>query len=293
MKPIRPGESSTIEAAIELIEKMGLKGVIQAKVDGVHVSLVVHGAQRKAFTEDGQDITDILEEKLSRFPDGEYILDGEVETWIDGKHQPRECTAGHIHARRKENLTITVFDCLYDKVDLRAFPFHKRLATLKRICKDWEKTMDPPKTDLIILPSIEVNTKSDLKEAIEKVLAHKDKEGFIWKSYDGLYVPNKNSGYQVKWHRSAIIEGKVLGSFETAVRGVFNYEWGIPIEGIPAKRVKTIEGSNCLVIGKTFSSKIKYNIGDPIKVEVETINLVLDDEEIDLTGWAPKIVEEA
>lgn len=293
MKPIRPGKESTIEAAIDLIEQSGLHGYCQPKVDGIHAFIHVGPNDRKAFSDDGNDITESLQSILNKLPDGEYILDGEIETWVNGEHQPREQTAGNVKSGNSANFVLSVFDCFYHNgQDLRQLGFHKRLEHLEEICSGFEKTMGKPKTDLVLLPSFEVKTRHELEVAIKNILAHKEKEGFIWKAYNGPYIPNHNRGYQIKWHRHTTIRGVVLNRIETRVPGVFNYEWGILIGDIPTKRSQTLNGENYLVIGRTFSSKTFYNVGDEILVEAETVNLIIGDGSIDLTAWAPKIVEE-
>jgi hypothetical protein len=134
----------------------------------------------------------------------------------------------------------------------------------------------------------------ELQEATSRVLKHPEKEGIVWRPKDSKYYPGRPppNGDAIKWHRNVLINGTVLKRHETKTPNVFNYTWGLPAPDLPLLDEYSLDGKKFLVVGKTFSTSKKYEPGDEIKIEAEQVNLIISEDGLDLSAWAPKIVVE-
>ena len=294
MKPIRigPNMPSTPEGFFALVEEHGPKGNLEPKYDGLHAFIHSNGKRIVVQSEDGQDITSALTHILPGLPDGEYILDCEIELWEGKEHKPREAVAGNVHARRRASYVLNIFDILYfDGEPLYKKGFRERRRELEKLFRKYQSTMDVPSKPINLGVSLEVDSMKEVKKYFKEILKRDHKEGVVWKKDDGPYYLNgKNPGVQIKYHRSMIFEGVVLKRNETKTKGVFNYTVGVPADGLPVIYGMDLDGKKYLVIGRTFSTNKKFAPGDPIKIEAEQVNLIINEKGVDLSAWAPKIV---
>ncbi|MEM1691792.1 MAG: hypothetical protein QXK45_03890, partial [Thermofilaceae archaeon] len=149
MKPIRigQGQRQTLSSFLALVEKYGAEGYLEPKYDGVCVYAHHKDGKVRVWTEDGNEITDLVADLFKRLPKDSFIVAGELEAWKDGKKLPREWTAGHLHARRAAQFTLTVFDVLYLGGPVADEPFRVRRKLLEKLARDlrWEERVPSPK----------------------------------------------------------------------------------------------------------------------------------------------------
>jgi hypothetical protein len=98
------------------------KIAVQRKYDGIHCR-ADHSKDGKVviFTEEGNDITEkvpTIADELKEICKGkDVVITGEIESWEDGKHNPRQETTAIIHTKgihpKEKTLLFNIFDCLY------------------------------------------------------------------------------------------------------------------------------------------------------------------------------------
>jgi len=296
MKPLRvpPNAPSTREAFLEMLEAYGVEGGLEPKYNGIHAFVSSDGERISVLTEQGNDITDAVSHLLHEFPKGEWILDTELELWEASEHKPREAVIGAVAGRRQTSYVFMVFDVLFHEGEATSSrPYSERRKVLESIMKGYPATMDSPERAVALGVSIPVRTLKDVRTGMKDILERDHIEGVVWKQGEGHYhLDGRNPGSQVKWHRTVRFEAMVLERTESATPNVYNYTYGVPSDGLPILSSVIVKGKEYLRIGKTFSTSAVFEVGDVILIEAEQVNLVITDNGIDITGWAPKIIVE-
>jgi len=120
------GEVYEIDKLIEIVnarpEWYESKIAVQRKFDGIHCR-IDHAKDGKVciFTEEGNEITSKLPTITSEIKeickDHDTVFTGELESWEDGKHNPRQMTTAIVHSKgvhpKESSLKLNIFDCLY------------------------------------------------------------------------------------------------------------------------------------------------------------------------------------
>ena len=101
----------------------------------------------------------------------------------------------------------------------------------------------------------------------------------------------------LKFRKSFTLNAIVLDLTETKTQGVFIITWGLVNDEtsrpVIPENIKKIGDSEYMVSGKTFSTKLKPEIGDHIKIEAESFNSIYYEELhlFDVSAWAPRVLE--
>jgi DNA ligase-1 len=144
-RPVGPMLAQTAADVGEALQKLGGKGVFEAKLDGARVQIHRTGNQVTVYTRSLDDVTarlpEVVEATLA-LPVRELIADGEaIALRPDGRPQPFQVTASRFGrsvdvaaARAAQPLSVFYFDILHrDGVDLLDAPTSERAAALDEI----------------------------------------------------------------------------------------------------------------------------------------------------------------
>jgi len=289
--------------------------VVQKKYDGIHSEWHKKGKVVKAFSEDGREFTHrvpTLVKWLQEHGPEEGIWLAEVESWKDGKHQPREVTGGYLHAKGPvddSHIVPNVYDCVYfydPKVKKHDLPgtvgdLHKMeyLTRLKYLeLTPWsQSTNDVPKPGKFnMTPSILVKSPKELIDAIKEVAKAPASEGALVKLADSDYPLSGLTDAWLKWKKMADIHVVILEGIETKTPGVFNYRVGVRIPPgwkVPEKLVYKVGNKSYMYIGKTFNVKGKLLPGTVITLSFHTVNWYRNKRTNEqwLTVYEPKFIE--
>jgi len=299
MKPTRIGLGypATKENFFRLVEENGTEGFLEPKYDGVCTYVHFKEGKMRAWTEDGQEITGLIKDLFPKAPKEDLILCGELESWDGTQHMPREWTSGLVHSKQKGRFSYTIWDVIYYNGSLQDFPFQERRKILETLMEEmgWE-FRDPQGApgQVYVGHSYKVDSLADIKKLMTEILKHTEYEGVVWKKTDGKWFLDGDSrGEQIKWHRNVTLRVVVAERNETKTKGVYNYLWGLVVEDPDHwDPVREINGLHVHICGKTFSTNLKFEPGDIMDLELETLTLEKRaDGKFRIGGWAPKIVK--
>ncbi len=140
-QPVGPMLAQTATGVTEALERLGGKGVFEAKLDGARVQIHRAGDDVSIYTRSLDDVTarlpEVVEATLA-LPVKDLIADGEaIALRADGRPHRFQVTAsrfGRAAARAEQPLSVFFFDVLHlDGVDLLDEPTRDRLAALDAI----------------------------------------------------------------------------------------------------------------------------------------------------------------
>ncbi|NIM91374.1 MAG: hypothetical protein GTO17_10560, partial [Candidatus Aminicenantes bacterium] len=281
-------------------------GILSSKkYDGMAVQVHRNGDKIKIWSEDGEDITDRLPqtiEALKKINGDDYIIAGELEEWVKGKHQPREAVAGYVHSKETpddSDLVLNIFTCLYhDGKDLHKLTEAERQEILSKFGIP-QSTWGIPDTKkkLNLVANLISNSPEMLRKHTNFVWNKVASEGNVAKKANSVYYLDGNSrdGW-IKWHANALLFGRVIKRNETKVETVFNYDYGIlPSKfKVDEKELVEIDGKKYVKVGTTFNTDEKKSKGDLIAIEFETFNLIEREQEpeniFEVSAWAPRYI---
>jgi len=241
---------------------------VEPKIDGYRAVLESFGGKRKLFLEGG------LHDLLHVYPEldedlGDVILDGELVGELDGKVAPR-IESGTVERGRLDVAVplLYVFDILYlDGKDLHDLPYSER----RKVLSDYFNTH---KLEHVReLPAWMVSSRDELRAGIDRARSFDGSEGAMLKESTFAYVLGGKTLDWAKVKRSEDVHVVVL-SREENKSGTYNYECGVGFygeDGIDPDHVKSVDGVNYMVLGKTFGSNVKFSVGDKIEVAVTKV----------------------
>jgi hypothetical protein len=299
MKPTRIGLGypATKENFYKLVEENGVEGYLEPKYDGVCTYVHFKDGKMRAWTEDGQEITELIRDLFPKSPKEDVILCGELESWDGKQHMPREWTSGLVHSREKGPFSYTIWDVIYCDGSLQDLPFEERRKVLEALREEMGWEYREPKGEggkVYVGRSYKVDSLGDIKKLMGEILKHTEYEGVVWKKKDGKWFLDGDSrGEQIKWHRNVTLKVVVVERNETKTKGVYNYLWGLVVEDPENwEPVQEVNGLTVHVCGKTFSTNLKFEPGDIMDLELETLTLERKENgKFRIGGWAPKIVK--
>lgn len=283
---------------------------ISKKYDGVFLVLFASPEKISIFTDEGRWVEDSLpdlvaEIKKTKQPAENYCILGELESWEDGIHQPRETTAALLHKKEVvpgKGITFNVFDVLFVDGDTHNFTKAERRKILETFSFP-QCTMGVPRDDVILnlAPELFCETLKEADDALTKCLKAPGSEGSVI-----LLADTKDSAYSLsgitpalfKQKKQASVHALIGGVNETKTKGVFNYELFLRFRSsdqVDSRTVKEIGGQKYTFIGKSYNSKIKMEVGSIATVGWHAMNLYeteVDGETVyKLSLYEPTIIE--
>lgn len=175
-------------------------------------------------------------------------------------------------------------------MDLHNKPFSERLEILNSI--RFPSVEAGPK--IRVIEHRLASNMEELKKLVKEDAFRPGSEGVVVKPSDGTYdldgVPTK-AGW-LKWHKNSSFRVVVLKVNPTATEGVQNYTYGILAGDAKPAEPFELNGKTYMVIGKSFSTAQKFNVGDEIEIESESVNYTQnDDGTIELSFWVPTVLQ--
>jgi len=263
--------------------------VVEEKYDGLRIVMFKDGEKAKAYTDGASDVTDRLPQLVAELEaikkPTSFIIDSELEYWLDGEHQPREELAGLLLGKEpidEQWVVANVFEILWqDGEDLheRSWIERKKLLDEFPFAKS-ELGFTKTKSMLNRAPSLVARTPAELKKHLEKVVKAEGSEGAIVKQVDGKYSLAGTSTVMSKIKKYASAFGIVYRRNETATKGVYNYDYAIrvPKEQLDPKAKIEIKGEQYSKSGTSYATTEKLNPGDVFRVTFHTFNIYEDPE---------------
>ena len=304
MKPTRitlEGKRQTVERFVDLFSKDDFPVFNSKKYDGMRLLIFKDKDRVEIWSEDGVNNTHRLPnvcKSIASLKHKNFIIEAELEQWIDNVHQPREAVAGYLHSTQPvddSTLIANVYTCLFlSGEDLHRKSEEERQHALDQLGIDYS-TNDIPEVqshNLNKVPNYICNSKEELLNSTNKLRFFPASEGVVAKKAKSVYYLDGNAreGW-IKFHNSAVLVGKVSEAFETKTAGVFNYAYAIRPGDFEVKRADLVEvgGEELVEVGKTFSTSVECQRGDLIEVEFETFNLIHDklSDTWRVSAWAP------
>jgi len=300
-KPTRPAfeeEPQTVDRLLELYEERRDKWLpawVQKKYDGVRHQIHKNNNEVTIYSEDGDDNTDRLPgvvAAIKQLGPHRLVLDAEIERWKDGQHLPREAVSAYLATKDEpddSDLVANVFDVLFWKGDdIHQRPLRFRLECLKQLGD--AGTMEKPKASerVNIAPGLEVKTVAELKKATERIRRLPGSEGIVAKQIESRYpLALVTEDLWVKFHNATTIKGVVIDS-KRVKGGAWVYEFGIAPGKEKAEHYT--DGEKLIPVGLTFSTARRYQKGEPIFIEAETVNKVRSPRGVSIGAWAPRVL---
>lgn len=236
------------ETAAELIEPFPEGALVEDKYDGIRAQAHKSGSQVKFFSRTLDEVVEFPELKAPVAAlTGEFILDGEIVGWRDGRALPFTELQQRL-GRKQPTLWIhdqvpvcfMVFDLLYQDGDLLLnVPLTERRERLEALLAAL-----PPASQLQISSGVILSSAEDVQRAFDAALA-RGNEGLMTKAPQSLYSPGRRGQF---WRKLK----SPLATLDVVVVAV---EWG------HGKRHKVLsdytfavrDGERLVTIGKAYS----------------------------------------
>lgn len=297
------GPNEPITLAGFLKHATRLPYLVSKKYDGLRVQLHADREDRSvsAFTEQGQRITDRLPELWMRVLDLDFqdslVLEGELERWVEGKHQDREVTSGLINEKGKiesSGFVLNVFDVLLlDGEPVHRLPAEERHRLLHGL--DFpQATEGKPEDGLNLTPQRLARTMGELERLARDLTLKPASEGVVAKPAREPYPFGPTSGW-TKFRKTIVVRAMVLERVPTADRDAWNYVYGVAADDprLNQGEIETLDGHRLLRMGKSFSTDVSLKAGELISIEQHNVkrNRLIDGSWT-LTGFLPRVVVE-
>lgn len=299
IKGCKEVEGYKVDALVELLKKyaqrLGVEteipaAVVQRQFDGLRVQLHKKGEHVVVYSDDGCDVT-------SRFPSvvtqakkwqPDYVVEGEVEAWVEGVHQPRECVRGYVQRRSSpddSDLVLNVYNVLWlGGEDLHKEPEHKRLAML-RTSLEWGQTSakvpPDPQHKLVFAETRVCVTIEELRSAVNHFAGQKGSEGAVVKLLEEDYPLSGSSVYVIEYKVLAEARAIVHRKVETRTPGMWNYDVAFSFSAqdlVDPRTIVQVGTKRYTHIARLYNTKTLLRSGDVVAVRYRTLNPYRDKE---------------
>lgn len=294
MRPAYPGQAQTVDGLTAFYEahKDRFPAWVQKKYDGVNHQIHKDVSSVKIFSEDGDDNTARLPrlvEAVKALPVHKGIFTAELEYWKDGQHYPREAVAGYLAERTEpddRNIVANIYDVLAWKgEDIHGKPLRSRLECLKQLGEGTMETPNEAKA-INVAPGLLVSTSGELRDAVDKIRKLPGSEGIVAKQLDSPYPIAETTGDQwVKFSNTVSFNAEIIKAYR-AKGGVWTYDYGVR----PGKDRAFVVVSELVPVGESLATGRKYEPGDTVTIEAETINKIETPEGVRLTAGGPRLL---
>jgi len=277
-KPIRTTD------VYNYLQKKNIKdAIVEPKYDGLYVQVAKDGNKVHVWSDLGNDLTTSVSSKIvegvKRLPCRTLVAEGELELFINGKHEARGLITGLIH-RRRRNLppgvheVVTLFDCLYlNGADISTKNTQERLDSLKTL--KLPQLLAPAKVSLNMVPYWRVKNPTALQAVAKKICRLRHFEGVIIKPTNQTA---RNLRF-IKFKKYIEFALSVLKRIPTKTRGVYNYDLGALTH--ERKLIK---------VARSYNTRLRLTPGDHAAVACFNVSAYMEDGKIKRVHlYAPKI----
>ncbi len=173
---------------------------VEPKLDGVRVLVHKNANGIRIFSRRGKDITSQFPEivEYASKIDGNFILDGEVIAFKDGKILPFQSIMRRFAERKNVAVDFYFFEIPYFNGDLRDKEYTERREILEKITNK-------------ALPRVEIKNADKLKESFEKFI-EEGYEGLVCKKGGGRYRVGKRTKEWLKYKRTYEVDAVIVAA---------------------------------------------------------------------------------
>jgi len=245
-------EVYSIDTVLEVInqykpwsDQLDKELIVEQKFDGVRLQIHKKGDKIKAWTEDGGIVTKQLPTLMNNLKSSthDFVIEGEIELFMDDKHQHRSITAGVIHTKDvhpdEQFIRLTTYDLLWlDGDDIHDKEFTERYNKMKFL-----DGIDNVK----VSPQIITSSQKQLVTAIKKLATIPGSEGAMIKLPSYKYELDGTTRDMIKFKNELSMDVKIIKTHP--VKGstnTFNYD--------------CVVGEDTFV-GRTFNTNITSDTG--------------------------------
>jgi len=276
------GEIYSVDSLVDIVTELWPRDVgifVGKKYDGTTNQLYKKGDEVKIFSEDGSDLTENLPtivDQARKIHEANFIVIGELEVWINGKHQPRAVSAGVVGHKGDEDephVRLTLYDLLYLDEDIHKESYAERR---KRLIKFKDNGNIKVSRDEPL-----VRSAKELKRVVDLQSKRAGSEGAMLKLADKEYELDESTKWMIKFKNEYALNAKVITRYQ--IKGSDDtYYYACALKDSP-------------YVGKTFNTGLKLDPGDVIRVIFADISEYYD-KRLGTTWfnwWAPHVSESA
>lgn len=246
-QPIAFMLASPVESAAEALAQFPQGALSEDKYDGIRAQVHKSGGTVRMFSRTLDEIVEFFEllEPLSKLP-GDFVLDGEVVAWRDGRALPFTELQQRLGRKQPElwlpleiPVSFVAFDLLYvDGEPLLDRPLAERRELLHRLMAEAE-------APAVQLASAVPCDSPTLLEAAFAAALNRGNEGVMIKDPASLYLPGRRGRWWLKWKQP-------LATLDVVVTAV-EYGHG-KRHGLLSDFTFAVRGKDALLnIGKAFT----------------------------------------
>lgn len=202
-RPVSVMLASPAESAEELAESFPSGALVEDKFDGIRAQIHKRGAQIEIYSRTLDRVTEFPEIlDLSKSLSGDFILDGEIVGWRDGRAVPfteLQQRLGrkqiHLFTRSALPVSFVAFDLLFlNGKELLELPLSERRLLLEQLFAD----IAPP--ELQFTRAKLCHSPEQIENAFAEAL-RRGNEGLVAKAPQSPYVPGRRGRYWMKLKR--------------------------------------------------------------------------------------------
>jgi glyoxylase-like metal-dependent hydrolase (beta-lactamase superfamily II) len=289
----------SVEDLAEDLFRVPSKQATEVKIDGFRVQVHRKGDEAKIFTESGHEITKQIPkvvESAKSVPAKSFIVDAEATPYDKDLNNLGRAGAAPAFAKGAKGpvddslWAIHVFDILHiDGEDLHNLSYQERRQRLRGIelpIRDAPKNTGNFRMKLWENNIYWATSAEQMMKHAETVSGISGSEGAMFKDADSKYRLSGNTPLWSKMKAAFEIDALIVGVNRDG--STFNYVGAIgPVQGVKAdteapidsprgKKFVKWKGKVYSILGKSFNTKIKAEIGDIIRVSVKNVSQIDD-----------------
>jgi len=289
----------SVEDLAKNLFKVPNKQANEVKIDGFRGQIHKKGDQVRIFTESGHDITEQLPtivKDAKSLPAESFVFDAEITPYDEDFTNLGRAAAAPAFAKGAKGpvddkfWVAHVFDILYlNGEDLHNLEYQDRRRRLRGVelpIRDHPDSKSDFKLHLWENNVYWATSDEQMIKLAEKVSNVPGSEGAMFKQADSKYRLSGNTPLWSKMKRSFEIDALVVGLNKDGSR--YNYVGAIgPVEGVKdadAAPIDSPQGRNFVkykgktysILGKTFNTQLKADIGSIIRVTVKETRKIDD-----------------
>jgi hypothetical protein len=287
VKGYREGEVYSIPGVVEQVADFPV--IIDRKFDGLRAQVHRQGDKVLILSEQGSDYTSrfptVVKEMKEQKP-ASFVVDAEVELWIDGEHRGRSEVAGYANANTPADDSGIRFN-IHDLVFLNGEDIHEQTQEERKRALD--KNFKTTKHVKFAEWKLAKNA-SELTAALKHFQKQPGSEGGMVKGADAQYLLSGLIKKWLKYKKEADIDCEVIAKRQVVTTSegkrkkvkAWNY----------ACAIRDRKGEK-IPVGITFNAGFDVPIGAIIRVAFVNINQYLDPSSgrTWFNWWAPRPIE--
>lgn len=196
--------ASPVESAAEALAEFPEGAQVEDKYDGIRAQAHKSGGKVKLYSRTLDEVAEFFElEAPLAAVEGEFVLDGEVVAWKDGRALPFTELQQRLGRKQPDlwlpleiPVSLVAFDLLYVNGEVL---LDQRLAERRRRLEALLARAQIPAIQ--VAPARRCASEEELQQAFREALA-RGNEGIMVKALESLYAPGRRGKWWLKWKQS-------------------------------------------------------------------------------------------